>query len=399
MIDGESGKSNATPPLGGIRVLDFTNSLAGPHCTWLLSCLGAEVVKVEPPKGDYFRASAQGSTFANANRNKRSLVLDLNKPADQKAALALSSRYDVIVENFKPGTMERFGLSYDTVHAANPGVIYASVSGFGQYGPSSRQPGYDVIAQAVSGMMAATGEEGGGAVRVGTAPIDYGTGAYTALAIVAAICRRIATGEGSRIDACLSETAMAWMSHHYTRFSITAEEPRRRGTANEAFVPYQMFEASDGAVFVGVASDRMFSRFCEAFDLHDLGADERFSTLPGRWKHRETIVDTVADRLRSLTTSEITKTLKAIDVPTAEVLTVSQAIDHPQARARDFVMTLRDATVGDILVTPFPVLMDGVPRIPGHAAPTLGQNTAEILDGLRETPAGTDTGARETETR
>lgn len=246
----ESLGGSSSPPLAGISVLDFTNSLAGPHCTWLLSCLGADVVKVEPPRGDYFRASAQGSTFASANRNKRSIILDLKDPKDQATAFLLASRYDVIVENFKPGTMDRFGLSYGDVRAENPHVVYASLSGFGQDGPFSSQPGYDVIAQALSGMMAATGEEGRGPVRVGTAPIDYGTGAYTALAITAAICRRFATGEGARIDACLSETAMAWMSHHYTRYSMTREEPQRRGTANEAFVPYQMFESKDGAVFV-----------------------------------------------------------------------------------------------------------------------------------------------------
>lgn len=366
------------PPLEGIAVLDFTQTLAGPHCTWLLSCLGADVTKLEPPGGDYSRGIQNGHQFANTNRNKRSAIADLKSPDGLELAMSLARTADVLVENYKPGVMRRFGLSYDDVSRVNPSIVYASISGFGQDGPYSDRPGYDALAQAMSGMMAATGEESGPPVRVGTAPIDYGTGVYTALAITAALYRRRETGEGAYIDASLLETAMAWMSFAYTHYSNSGEVPRRLGSANESFVPYQVFEALDGHVFVGVATDPMFARFCEAFGLTELADDERFRTIAGRCAHRDQVVNAVTARLAEMRTAEILDRLRHLEIPATEVFSVDRILEDPHVQARRAVVSIEDPHFGTLTVTPFPVKMTGVPRSAGKPAPGSGEHTDEI---------------------
>jgi crotonobetainyl-CoA:carnitine CoA-transferase CaiB-like acyl-CoA transferase len=365
--------------LDGIRVLDFTQTLAGPHCTWLLSCLGADVVKVESPTGDYIRPTQGGALFANVNRNKRSLVLDLRQEAGRHRAFALAARFDVVVESFKPGTMRRFGLSYEDVKAENPRVVYASISGFGQDGPYAARPGYDVIAQARSGLMAATGEPDRPPVRVPSGLIDYGTGAYTALSIVAALHRRSVTGLGCRIDASLLDTAMTWMSYSYTRYALTGESLGRMGSANETFVPYQVFQVRDGDVFVGVATDAMFQAFCAEFGLADLAADPSLATIAGRCEHRERVVAATAKALAPLPAAEVVSRLLRIDIPVTEILDIGAVLRDEHVLARGSVTTVRDPRLGEIVVTPFPVRMDG-PFPPDRPAPTLGQHNSDFAD-------------------
>jgi crotonobetainyl-CoA:carnitine CoA-transferase CaiB-like acyl-CoA transferase len=390
-----NGDRAAVPdaPLAGVRVLDFTHSLSGPFCTWLLSCLGADVVKVEPPGGEYIRASNSGTIFASTNRNKRSVTIDLRTPQGRDLAYRMVPKFDVIVEAFKPGAMDKFGLSYERVREANPGVVYASISGYGQTGPHADRPGYDVIAQAMSGIMAATGEPGRGPVRVGTAPTDYGTGCYAALAITSALIRRQRTGLGARIDACLLETAIAMMGYSYTNFSVTGERPQRWGSANESFVPYQLFAAADGDVFVGAGTDRMFRDLCAEFGLDELSTDERFADIPGRCRHRDEVISAVAATLRPLPAAEVVRRLVAIGVPTAQVNQVDETIANEQVVARGVIRTLSDPGLGDIAVTAFPVIMDGVPRVAGSPAPAPGEHTAEILDelGLADSTNGIET--------
>ena len=369
-------------PLEGVRVADFTQTLAGPHCTWLLSCLGADVVKVEPPGGEYSRGIQDGHLFANTNRNKRSITADLRTEDGVRLARRLAESSQVLVESFKPGTMERFGLSYDTISATNSGIVYASVSGYGQDGPYADRPGYDALAQAMSGMMAATGEETGPPVRVGTAPIDYGTGAYTALAITAALYRRNITGLGAYIDASLLETAMAWMSMTYTRFSLTGQVPERRGSANESFVPYQVFRARDGDVFIGVGTDTMFAKFCESFGLEALGGDPRFRTIGGRCDHRAEVVATVANKMAEFTVAEILERALNAHIPATEVYAVDRILVDPQVIAREAAVVLEDPTLGAMTVTPFPVRMTGVPSTAGTPAPRAGQHNDELLAEL-----------------
>lgn len=365
-------------PLAGVRVLDLSSTLAAPHCTWLLGCLGADVIKVEPPGGDYSRAIQGGNQFANINRNKRSVIADLRTEDGRAFADELARRTDVLVESFKPGAAQRFGLSYERVREHNPTVVYASVSGFGQDGPYSDRPGYDAVAQAMSGLMAATGDEDGPPVRVGTAPVDYGTGVYTAMAISSALLKRERTGEGSRIDASLLETAMTWMSLAYTHYSVTGELPRRRGTANDAFVPYQVFPVSDGDVFVGVATDPMFQAFCREFGLDDLADDPRFRTIPGRVAHRDEVIARVGGRLLEFTADDTLTRLHRLRIPASQVLTVDRILTDPHVVARGAAVTVDDPTVGPITATPFPVVMTGVSRGAGTPAPTPGQHTDEV---------------------
>lgn len=381
MSDQHDGKIGGRP-LDGVRVLDFTQTLAGPFCTWLLSCLGADVVKVEPPGGDYLRAVKGGTIFATTNRNKRSVVIDLRTDKGRERAYRMVPEFDVLVESFKPGTMERFGLSYERVREANPSMVYASVSGFGQDGPQAERPGYDVIAQALSGIMAATGEPDRGPARVGTGAIDYSTGIYAALMVTAALARRQRTGEGSRIDACLLETALSLMSHAYTHYSVTGESQVRRGTANETFVPYQVFAVNGGEVFVGVATDTMFQNFCNSFGLENLAADQRLQTIQGRCDHREEIVEKTAEALRELSVDEVVERLVAIGVPTAKVLTVEEAMEHEQVRAREAIVWMDDPSFGKIAVTTFPGRIDGVPREAGRPAPSVGADTTDVFHAL-----------------
>jgi crotonobetainyl-CoA:carnitine CoA-transferase CaiB-like acyl-CoA transferase len=375
-------------PLAGIRVLDFTLSLSGPYCTWLLASLGADVVKIEPPTGDYIRGSKNGTLFANVNRDKRSVAIDLRQEAGRRLALQMAPHFDVIVESFKPGTMDQFGLGYDQVRQVSPAVIYASISGYGQTGPYAERPGYDVIAQALSGIMAATGESGGGSVRIGTATVDYGTGTYAALAVVAALHRRERTGQGARIDACLLETAIASMSYYYTHYSATGELPQRWGSANESFVPYQMFQVKDGEVFVGVGTDRMFKDFCASFGLTALGEDPRFATIAGRVAARNEVIAAVAEGIRDLSVDEVMSKLVSIKVPTTRVLNVDEAMENEQVRARGIVTEVEDATLGPVKVTTIPLVMDGVPRTGGRPAPRIGEHTKQVLAEL-----GLETGA------
>jgi crotonobetainyl-CoA:carnitine CoA-transferase CaiB-like acyl-CoA transferase len=369
-------------PLDGVSVLDFTQTLAGPHCTWLLACMGADVVKVEAPGGDYLRRVKHGTMFAGVNRGKRSVVVDLRSEDGKRLAFEMAKRVDILVESFKPGVMDRMGLSYARVSAANPGLIYASISGFGQDGPYAGRPGYDVIAQALSGIMAATGEADRAPVRVGTGAVDCGTGTYAALGIVAALRRRETSGLGSRIDASLLETAMSWMAHAYTHFAYTGEDQVRRGTANESFVPYQVFQAADGDVFVGVGTDRMFSDFCSTFGLTDLAADPRFKTIAGRCAHREALVPLVAAALHGLPRNIISERLTAIGVPTAEILTAAQFMTDPHVQARHLLHVMEDAELGEITVADFPMAMDGVLREGGARAPKVDEHRAEVLAEL-----------------
>jgi crotonobetainyl-CoA:carnitine CoA-transferase CaiB-like acyl-CoA transferase len=369
-------------PLHGIRVLDFSQTLAGPYCTWLLSCLGADVVKAEPPTGDYLRTMKHGTIFAATNRGKRSVVVDLRTPAGVERAKRMIPHFDVLLESLKPGTMARYGLSYETVQELNPRIVYASVSGFGQDGPYAGRPAYDPIAQAASGLMAATGFPDRQPVRVGTSIIDYGTGVYMALAICAALHGRMSTNRGCRIDANLLETAMSYMSQAYTHYSSTGEDAIRRGTANDSFAPFQMFDTADKGVFIGVGTNRMFNDFCQAFGLVELMKDERFATIQGRHDNLKELSEIVQNVVRDKPATEVIEKLLAVRIPTAEVLTAAQVMDDEHVVARKAVLPLDDPHLGRIMVSPFPVLMDGVTREPGTPAPDLGAHTAEVLGEL-----------------
>ena len=368
--------------LDGIRIVDFTQTLAGPHCTWLLSCLGADVIKVEGPTGDYLRPAKHGTVFASANRNKRSIVIDLKTDAGKKMAHRLVAKSDVLVENYRTGTMERLGLSYQVAKKLNPQLVYASISGYGQEGPYASRPGYDPIGQALAGIMSATGSSESGPLRVGTSIIDYSAGMYAALAIVAAIHRKHRYGVGAYLDISLLESAMSFMSQHYTHFSATGERPIRRGTANDTFVPFQVFDVADGSVFVGVGTDRMFQDFCRIFGLDELAADEGLQTIQARHDRIDEVVPIVAEVLKKYSREYVIQALLDAGIPVADVMSVDETMNDPHVLDRGAVCEIDDAELGRIVVTPFPVIIDRQERTGGVSAPTLGQHTDEIIREL-----------------
>jgi crotonobetainyl-CoA:carnitine CoA-transferase CaiB-like acyl-CoA transferase len=366
--------------LNDIRVLDVSHAAAGPYCGALLAELGAQVVKLESPSGDHFRKVQHGAVHANVNRNKRSVCVDLGTSKGQEIGIELSKRCDVLIESFVPGTIERLGLGYDDVVQHNSSVVYISVSGFGQTGPYCNRPGYDVVAQAMSGLMSVTGEADRPPVRVGTSLIDFGTGLFAAFGAVAALRRRERTGEGCHIDASLLETAIGWMNYWFTDFSITKEAPARRGSGLELFAPYQVFSTEDGEVFVGIATNRFFEAFCREFELDILG-DPRFASNESRCEHREPLAAVVQRRLLRVPTDEILRRLNRIGVPAAPVLEVPEVLEDPHVLDRDVFLSV-DGSGGPMLMPRLPLRFAGeVDRVP-EPAPGLGQHTAEVLREL-----------------
>jgi crotonobetainyl-CoA:carnitine CoA-transferase CaiB-like acyl-CoA transferase len=306
--------------LRGTRVVDLSHAVAGPFCTMLLADLGADVVKVEPPSGDHFRPALDGAYYAAINRNKRGICLDLKRSNGKDALSRLLRTADVFVESFTPGTIDRLGFGYEEVKALAPGVIYCSVSGFGQDGPYRDLPGYDVIAQAMSGIMMATGEPDRPPVRIAPSLIDMGTGMNLAIGILASLLDRQSTGEGQQVDVSLLETAIWWMGAFIVQHAMTGEEPRRIGSALGSFAPYQVFTAADGPVFVGVSTQRFWQRFCQVLDLEELLEDPLFSDMSSRVNNREALNRIVAAALQDLTVSEAIGRLREAGVPCAPVL-------------------------------------------------------------------------------
>ncbi len=249
-------------PLDGVKVLDLSHAAAGPCCTMLLADMGADVVKIEPFAGETFRYAGGGTMFVNLNRNKRDVVLDLRSLEGRQIALKLAAKADVLVESFTPGTVDRLGLGYDAISQINPRIIYCSISGFGQNGPYRERPGYDPLAQAMSGMMLATGEPDRPPVRTAASTIDFGAGMFGAYAIAVALLHREKSVKGQKIDVALLDTAVFYMAHFITSYALTGQNPPRLGSANLGFVPYQVFEAKDRFIFIGVSTERAWKGFC-----------------------------------------------------------------------------------------------------------------------------------------
>ena len=260
----------------GIKVVDLSHALAGPFCTMLLADLGAEVTKIEHPHGDHFRAAIDGGYNAAVNRNKRGICLDLKQDAAKEVVRQLIKRGDVVIESFTPGTVDRLGLGYEEAKKINPRIIYCSISGFGQTGPYRDLPGYDVIAQAMAGIMMCTGQPDGPPVRIGPSLIDIGAGMYTVIGIMQALMDREQTGVGQRIEVSLLETALSWMSPFIARYSMNGHLPERLGSALAAFSPYQVYKAKDKYVFIGASNERFWKALCDALDLKHLLDDPVF---------------------------------------------------------------------------------------------------------------------------
>jgi crotonobetainyl-CoA:carnitine CoA-transferase CaiB-like acyl-CoA transferase len=353
-----------------------------PFASMLLADLGAEVIKVEPPKGDQFRYSLQGSLMAALNRNKRGIVVNLKTDGGKEVLRRLVADADVFLESYIPGTIARLGFGYDDVVRLNPQIIYASISGFGQTGPYASKPGYDVVAQAMSGIMLATGDADGPPVRIGTSTIDWGTGMYTVIAVLAALLDRQRTGKGQRIDASLLETALSWMGHFVALYSKTGEVPQKMGSGLAFFTPYQVFEAADGYVFIGVSTDRFWQKFCEVLELDALGEDPRFATVEDRLANRAALLEALSPELKARSAADILAKLDAVGIPNAPLLDIGQIVEDPHIAARGLIERQDHPEQGPVDLVKLPFLRDGARSELERPSPRLGEHTVEVLREL-----------------
>jgi crotonobetainyl-CoA:carnitine CoA-transferase CaiB-like acyl-CoA transferase len=378
-----------SPALLGLRVLDLSRVLSGPFATMVLADLGATVVKIEDPvRGDDTRHWApphqgpEASYFLSVNRSKRSVAIDLKHPEGRDLAMRLAEMADVLVENFRPGVAARLGLGYEDVSAQNPGIVYASISGYGQTGPMAGRPGYDAIAQALSGMMSITGEPDGRPVRPGVATADIGAGMWAVIGILAALHVRRSSGRGQWVDVSLLDGQVSWLTYVASGYRATGETPPRYGSAHPTIVPYQAFKTRRGDLMVAVGNDAMWRRFAEAVGLGHLADDPRFSTNPERVRNRDELLAAVGEALLSDDAASWERTLTDAGVPAARVHTVEEALRHPQVVARGLEVTTPHPTAGVVRTLATPVRMSRTGRAPAAAPPTLGQHTDEVLKGL-----------------
>jgi crotonobetainyl-CoA:carnitine CoA-transferase CaiB-like acyl-CoA transferase len=385
-------EARGVKPLQGIKVLDLSRVLAGPWCTQLLADLGAEVVKVERPgSGDDTRhwgppwhgagERRVAAYFLSANRGKKSAAIDFG--AEEGAALVrqLAAKADVIVENFKVGGLEKFGLDAKSLRAANPRLIYASITGFGQDGPSADRAGYDYIIQGMGGLMSITGlpdgEPGGGPMRVGVAVVDLFTGLYTCASILAALYQRERTGEGAHIDMALFDTQLAMLANQASNALVSGKDPPRQGVTHPNIVPYQPFMAADQPIIIAVGNDRQFARLAELCGHPEWASDQRFANNAARVANRTDIVQRVADCIRLKPAAEWQAQLEAAGIPSGPINSITQALSDVQAQHRAMVRT-----IAGIPLVGSPVRLDGERADSDLPPPMLGEHTLAIVEEL-----------------
>ena len=400
--------TTATPgALSGIKVLDLSRVLAGPWATQMLADLGADVIKVERPiagddtrhwgppflKDDAGQATREASYFTACNRNKRSITVDMAHPEGQALLRQMAAEADVVVENFKVGGLQQYGLDYDSLKALNPRLIYCSITGFGQDGPYAERAGYDLMVQAMCGLMSITGhadgEPGGGPLKVGVAVIDVFTGLYASNAILAALNARDnarhGTGQGQYIDMALLDVGMAVLANQAAGFLATGQAPGRAGNIHPSLAPYQDFPSRDGNVLLAIGNDGQFARFCEACGHPDWAQDARFATNTARVQHRAELLERLLPVMRTRTTAEWIALLEDKAVPCGPINTVAQAFDDPQVRHRGIARTLPRQSgdgIAQVATVANPMRLSASPVSYRRAPPSLGQHTQEVLHEL-----------------
>ena len=372
--------------LEGIRVVDCSRVLAGPFCAMLLSDLGADVIKVEDTgSGDESRTwpphkDGESAAFLVINRNKRDIALDLKQPEGVEALKRLVAGADVLIENFRTGTMESFGLGYDTLAALNPGLVYCSISAFGRTGPRKDGAGYEALMQAFSGIMSITGEPGGPPVRCGISFLDLTTGIFSAFGIVSALHHRTRTGLGQRVDASLLETAVGLLNYHAEGFLLTGALPQALGSSHPSVVPYRNFRCQDGQwVFVAAANDRLWQRLAPALGLAALTEDQRFKSNPERVKNRKDLEAALEAAIARHDREALLAMLEKAGVPATPVNTVDQVMKDAQTAARSMIERAHHPRLGDIPVIGTPVKFSRMRAGVRSAAPLHGQHTDEVL--------------------
>lgn len=376
----------AKGPLEGIVVVDLSRILAGPYCTFLMAEMGARVIKVEPPKGgDDARAygpfvNGKSTYFASVNRGKESIALDLKNDEHRKIFEKLLAKADVIVENFRPGTMEKLGFGWDTLHQKFPKLIYASASGFGHTGPNSRDPAYDMVMQGMGGIMSITGNEGQPPSRVGMSIGDIGAGLYTAVAVNAALIHRMKTGESTKVDIAMFDCQLALMENAIMRYTVEGEVPGPLGARHPTITPFQAFATSDGSIIIAAGNDSLFIKMCDALGRPDWATDPNHKTNALRLKHYKHLWQEIESVLKNHTTEHWLGVLGKAGIPCGPINNVAQAISHPQVAARNMLVSVPDGSGGTLKLAGNPLKMSAFEDPPTRrAAPDLDADRAAIL--------------------
>lgn len=374
--------------LSGIRVIDLTRNLAGPFCTMLLADLGAEVIKVEMPgTGDEARTfgpfiNGESGYFISINRGKKGITLNLKDPRGKELLLKLVARGDVLVESFRPGVLERLGLSYERVSAVNPRIVYASVSGFGHTGPYREKGAYDLVVQGYGGIMSITGQPGGVPTRVGVSIGDLAAGLYLASGILAALVARGLTGRGDRIDVSMLDCQVALLENSIVRYGASGEIPGRIGNRHPSITPFEMFPTQDGYIIVCAGNQNLWENFCRVIGREDLLADPRFASNGLRTDNQAALAEILQGVMVKKSTAEWLELLDAAGVPCGPVNNVAQVLKDPQVRSREMVITIDHPRAGQVQVPGCPVKAREHPPVAAKPSPLLGEHNREVFGWL-----------------
>lgn len=376
-------------PLAGIKVLDFSKVLAGPLCSQYLGDLGADIIKVEPVGlGDEtrgwppFRAAGLGTVYLSANRNKRSIALDMKSDEGRKIAQELAKTADIAIESFGTGVAERLGIDAKTLQASNERLIHCSISGFGRTGPLKNSPGYDVILQAFSGVMALTGDEGGGYIRSPISPIDQMTGSHAFSGILASLLERQKSGKGGTVRVSLLETAIGLLGYNLQTFWERGVQPPKCGSSHESLCPYQAFEAADGPIMIGVANDNLWRKFCGVAGLEAIVDDPKFRTNADRVAHRAETLGHVQMTIAKKPVAYWDEVLAKIGVPCSPINSLAQLLDHPHTKSTGMIVEYDHPVAGVTKGIGQPILFNEEPRQAGLPPPTHGQHTDDVLSEM-----------------
>jgi formyl-CoA transferase/CoA:oxalate CoA-transferase len=380
-------------PLEGLTVVDLTRVLSGPYCTMVLGDLGARIIKIEHPgRGDDTRqwgppfVGPESAYFLSINRNKESVTVDFKHPRGREVLSRLIARADVLVENFKPGALDRLGLGWEALHAEHPRLVYASISGYGQSGPRRHEPGYDAVIQAEGGLMSVTGDRSGPAYRLGVAISDIVAGLFAAQGILAALYSRERTGMGQRVDIGMLDATAALLTYQSANFFATGETPVRLGNRHPTIAPYETFDTSDGEIVIAVGNDAIWQRLCPTLGRPDLAADPRFATNRDRLANYGALRSELDAAFRQRTREEWTARLRAVSVPCGSVRDIGEVVADPQLAERDMVVSLMHPNAGAIRVMGIPVKLSGTQGSVRMPPPRLGQHTEAVLGELEYDP-------------
>ena len=375
-------------PLQGIRVLDLSRVLAGPYCTMVLGDLGADVIKVEPPEGDETRgwgppfAGGESAYYLCVNRNKRGIVINLKTDEGKKVLRDLALQSDVLVENFRPATLEKFGLDFETLHELNPKLIYCSITGFGQTGSMKDKPGYDFMIQALGGLMSITGEPEGEPMKTGVAVVDLFAGQNAIIAILAALQARTMTGRGQHLDISLFDSQLGWLANEASNYLISGKLPKRYGNAHANIVPYQSFQASDGWFAIAVGNDKQFVRLCEMLGKPEIAVDEKFATNSARVQNRAEIISLLVSIFKNASVSEWLTKLDKAEIPSGPIQNFEQVFSMPTVKEREMLVKMDHPTIGELPLVGSPLKMSDTPVQYRLHPPLMGEHTQEVLREL-----------------